>query len=532
MATPFPHGLRQNLLFSKICLALLTVAGVVPAQNELETVSGKYWNGNRIRVTVPGYFSVGVGDGADLTWSEPWDVGVMEYYDLVNDPNRRYNYACSYSGLFNHKSYAIPEVNSSVGPYHPAPGTIELIEANPVRAIIKHRYVGVNYGCIGHPDAPPQMNNYHPDLMIENLYAIYAPDKIYMTYTLVGTGNEVRLDPFQYMLHPSHVHFAGGENTTGGGYTIPAPWTFVPDNSSSFHTNILFVAKPESLVHGDGATRSLHKANFFLAMYEAGGPYGYRGNEWLGTRTSIRVEDFGMPVTDGERCEWYSVCHVNHQMTDLATALPYQTRYRTPQYFACTKGTMNGHGFDPGLGSYQVVAEPSGVEITCIADYPWPVFEISNWTGGEPMTITVGGQTKNHGTDYLAHASNGKLLLQVRGTVTGLSSIVINSGWPVGLARSMASRLPHSIRLVSRSSFEGQADIRYSLPHAADTRLSIWNSRGRLVRQLVDGRMNAGTHQVIWNGGDQHGRRVSAGAYLAQLLSEGVSRSIRVFLPR
>jgi len=44
---------------------------------------------------------------------------------------------------------------------------------------------------------------------------------------------------------------------------------------------------------------------------------------------------------------------------------------------------------------------------------------------------------------------------------------------------------------------------------------------GRVVRQLWDGVMPAGSHGVSWDGGDDHGRALGSGLYFLKIRAEG-----------
>ena len=55
--------------------------------------------------------------------------------------------------------------------------------------------------------------------------------------------------------------------------------------------------------------------------------------------------------------------------------------------------------------------------------------------------------------------------------------------------------------------------IAFTLPHAEDTDLGIYDLSGRLVRSLQHGRLAAGTHRFAWDARDDTGRRVAAGVY-------------------
>ncbi len=55
--------------------------------------------------------------------------------------------------------------------------------------------------------------------------------------------------------------------------------------------------------------------------------------------------------------------------------------------------------------------------------------------------------------------------------------------------------------------FNPQTVITFSLPRAQDVRLRIYDISGRLVRTLVRGRLEAGSHEVTWKGRDDLGQQ-------------------------
>ncbi len=69
----------------------------------------------------------------------------------------------------------------------------------------------------------------------------------------------------------------------------------------------------------------------------------------------------------------------------------------------------------------------------------------------------------------------------------------------------------------------GTTSLSFSLPSRAKVELSIYDSRGRLVRRLSDETRGVGTHIIEWDGRDSHGRNVSAGIYFGRLMVIGQS---------
>jgi len=69
----------------------------------------------------------------------------------------------------------------------------------------------------------------------------------------------------------------------------------------------------------------------------------------------------------------------------------------------------------------------------------------------------------------------------------------------------------------SPNPFRSSTSFRFSLPGAQETQVSVFDVSGRLVRTLVDRRMNSGTHFVSWDGTDRDGRSVPSGTYIYRL---------------
>ncbi len=67
------------------------------------------------------------------------------------------------------------------------------------------------------------------------------------------------------------------------------------------------------------------------------------------------------------------------------------------------------------------------------------------------------------------------------------------------------------------STLNPSTTIRFNLPQTAQVKLNIYNMLGQKVRTLVAGRFEAGSHQAIWNGRNDHGRQIASGVYFLQM---------------
>ncbi|MDP8203404.1 MAG: T9SS type A sorting domain-containing protein [Candidatus Tenebribacter mawsonii] len=65
--------------------------------------------------------------------------------------------------------------------------------------------------------------------------------------------------------------------------------------------------------------------------------------------------------------------------------------------------------------------------------------------------------------------------------------------------------------------FNPTTTISYSLPLEGRVSLNIYNVKGQLVRQLIDGSQSEGYYEVVWNGKDNNKKNVSSGIYFYKL---------------
>ncbi|MFC1547268.1 YCF48-related protein [Candidatus Neomarinimicrobiota bacterium] len=73
--------------------------------------------------------------------------------------------------------------------------------------------------------------------------------------------------------------------------------------------------------------------------------------------------------------------------------------------------------------------------------------------------------------------------------------------------------------------FNPATTIRYELPQAAQVTLAIYDLLGREVATLVDGYIQPGTHEAVWDAGS-----FPSGIYLARLTTPGYSKTIKLVL--
>lgn len=78
--------------------------------------------------------------------------------------------------------------------------------------------------------------------------------------------------------------------------------------------------------------------------------------------------------------------------------------------------------------------------------------------------------------------------------------------------------------------FNPSTTIRYSLPRAGNATIKIFNIQGQLVRTLVDGHVDAGHHEVTWNGTNQENETAASGVYFYRLETGTFSETRKMML--
>jgi len=103
---------------------------------------------------------------------------------------------------------------------------------------------------------------------------------------------------------------------------------------------------------------------------------------------------------------------------------------------------------------------------------------------------------------------------------------------PTLIAENPEANLPRAFALDQNypNPFNPSTTIRYTLDKPSDVVLQIFNLRGQRVKTLVDGSCPAGTHAVLWDGQDDHGRSTGSGIYLYRLKAGGQTLSKKMIL--
>jgi endonuclease/exonuclease/phosphatase family metal-dependent hydrolase len=143
------------------------------------------------------------------------------------------------------------------------------------------------------------------------------------------------------------------------------------------------------------------------------------------------------------------------------------------------------------------------VEIGAVSEEFALEFDAQGATTDSLYTATLTFHTRDD-QGVAGAASLSDLTVTLTAYVESGTSVPGDASAPLGLA------------LASRNPFATQADLVLSLPDARDSRIDVYDVRGRLVTTLLSRRLPAGEHNVTWNGTDRSGRNVSSGIYFVR----------------
>ncbi|MDP6613747.1 MAG: T9SS type A sorting domain-containing protein [Candidatus Marinimicrobia bacterium] len=93
---------------------------------------------------------------------------------------------------------------------------------------------------------------------------------------------------------------------------------------------------------------------------------------------------------------------------------------------------------------------------------------------------------------------------------------------------------PFSFRLHQNypNPFNSSTIIRFSLEHRATVNLKIYDMLGRQVKQLVQGNLPAGEHDLHWYASNDLGSPVASGLYIILLRSDDEQQLLKTLLIR
>ena len=80
--------------------------------------------------------------------------------------------------------------------------------------------------------------------------------------------------------------------------------------------------------------------------------------------------------------------------------------------------------------------------------------------------------------------------------------------------------------------FNPETTIKYLLPRSSKVKLEVWDILGHVVRTLVDGNVEAGIHEIVWDGRNEKNEPLSSGIYFIRIKAGNFVRQRKIILVR
>jgi len=88
----------------------------------------------------------------------------------------------------------------------------------------------------------------------------------------------------------------------------------------------------------------------------------------------------------------------------------------------------------------------------------------------------------------------------------------------------------YSLNQNSPNPFNPVTNIKFAIPASGEVKLEVYNVLGQQVRLLVNENMDAGYHEVIWDGKDTGGTQVASGIYFYRIKADNFSDTKKMVL--
>ncbi|MCP4582049.1 MAG: T9SS type A sorting domain-containing protein [candidate division Zixibacteria bacterium] len=92
--------------------------------------------------------------------------------------------------------------------------------------------------------------------------------------------------------------------------------------------------------------------------------------------------------------------------------------------------------------------------------------------------------------------------------------------------------LPDDYRLHQNypNPFNSKTLISFEMPYSSSVKLDVYNVLGQKVNELYAGHLDAGSHQLTWNGTNSYGIDVTSGVYFYRLQAESFDKTMKMLL--
>ena len=173
-----------------------------------------------------------------------------------------------------------------------------------------------------------------------------------------------------------------------------------------------------------------------------------------------------------------------------------------------------------GLKVSAKVADAGDVAFITVKDYGGEVitFKVRNTEYADTTMAFTTGATDSTVTVTFSKDQGGKAFAD-----NFLLCLMVEPAEGTAVRDRNTADLPKAFDLEQNypNPFNPDTKIAYRLPETARVEIAVYDIRGRSIKTLLDDVRMAGSHEILWNGTDHSGNKVSTGIYLLKMQVSG-----------
>ncbi len=243
------------------------------------------------------------------------------------------------------------------------------------------------------------------------------------------------------------------------------------------------------------------------------------------------IQPLGWTVLNlnNDTATWKTISNLNQPGIAYSqpTALHCPFSFSTPQndWIFTPPMTMNANTTYRLSFYYHIMTSPEGVELPEKMEVKWgnaaspdamniePLFQDENILNLDYQQAVQPFTTNNAGQYYIGFHSYSDPMMWL----LILDNIKVEE---VNAVNDVSAERPVVLQQNYPNPFNPSTTISFSLFNQQNVTLKIYNSKGQVVKTLVNGNTAKGTHNVVWNGKDDNGKTVASGLYFYKLKTQ------------
>jgi len=239
------------------------------------------------------------------------------------------------------------------------------------------------------------------------------------------------------------------------------------------------------------------------------------------------ADDIGLPEKDQGSGRLNAYNALNYTNDPPATPQNFQVTTYTGFYPYRPKLTWSANT-EPDLAGYRIERKIDSGNWTVPlngADVAPGVTEFID------MEILIWNNNNNQNAYYRMRAFDNEGLYSA---YTPIKSIDFHIMLKISPQKDITLTIPDKFELSQNfpNPFNPETTIRFALPVESEVTVKIFNIQGQLVKELLKERIQAGYHQIVWDGTNAQGESLTSGVYFYKMNANSYSELRKMILVR